>query len=119
MKKRTIKIITVALIVILAGFVLCSCTLSEKKLVGTWESDGSVYLSKYGCACTATLTFSESGEFLKVLYKASTGSVVDYTYGTWEIEKKTVYVSIPGQLGRTTYEYKNGKLTSGDWTFEK
>lgn len=120
--KRTVMKSVIALIMIaLCGVMLCSCAPKKEKIVGTWTSEDNVYLDSYGTYGKRRLVFNENKTVVSMLFNASTGKVLKYDDGTWEIDGKEIklYMSSDAPGTTTNYEYKSGKLISGYWTLRK
>lgn len=109
------------IMVALCACILCSCAPKKEKIVGTWTSEDDVYLDSYGTYGKRRLVFNEDKTVVSTLIKSSTGKTLKYDDGTWEIDGKTIklYMNSDAPGTTTNYEYKSGKLISGNWTLTK
>lgn len=115
--KKSVKIISLVIVMSIVALFFVSCAASEKDIVGTWEGQWTYNGASYG----KIIVIKSDGTYTSVMYK--NGSFHEYEMGDWEIEGRNIILydddSITYHGTSTTYKYKNGNLVNNNHTFKK
>ena len=109
--KLVVNIIAIVLVIAMFGCILTSCGV-KNKIIGEWKNVTSSKDTVY-----YVLKFYENGTYEKTRYSIAWGIQLARESGNYTIEGNTIRC-YQGNVA-IVYEYKNGKITTGDYVYVK
>lgn len=114
---RSIKVIVICLIMLVACAVMTSCGISETDAIGTWNSTYTYNGNEFN----NTFQLSEDGTYVKLVMK--NGALSSTETGEYEVKRSKVILYDSSSLTyhgiSMEYKYKNGILINADHEYEK
>ena len=110
--KKTVKFVSLSIVICMLAFTLLACGLSESKLEGIWSESWK----EDGATINYSILFAPDGTYNLRVSRDYISSIKN-AFGIYKIEGSNV-VTI-GQDGTTTYAYSFGNLHVDGHTLKK
>ena len=117
MKKKTLRVLALCLVIALLALTLTACGPSEEEVAGTYAGSYEYNGNHYAVG----IVLNENGRYAKVMLK--NGEMHKEEMGDWEVKGSTVHLytddshSYHGTV--TKYAWKDGAMENNDHYFYK